>query len=355
MFKQLRLHWWDGGGASEATSQAWRPHRQWAPVSQLGGSPIYVQAKDLMMFREVLPGVSRLTIALLAGLSCITTPARTQEGVDEAAVNSEESKPTAGMIFSFIPRVYTMAPTEGVGHRVLVVYAIPATRLTGSYAERDSTYPAHLRLRVVDAFGDSIVAANAGRNLVGMTSGADRYALGVEELALAPGVYSLDLYLGTRDQSIGMETVSRRIAVEDLQQASLWLSDLVLGRRGSGIVWEREEEVVMIDPLNTYEQGSSIEVYYEVVGLPDAALFETSITFTPVTEYNPVVEEHQSPLVSFGYDEVARSRFTPLRRTFNLGDFPPGRYRLTVAAHLPDGPAVTRETTIRVLGADEQE
>ena len=87
---------------------------------------------------------------------------------------------------------------------------------------------------------------------------------------------------------------------------------------------------------------------------PDAAAFETSITFTPITEYNPVVAEHQSPLVSFGYDEVARSRFTPLRRTFNLGDFPPGRYRLTVAAHLPDGPAVTRATTIRVLGANEQ-
>jgi hypothetical protein len=247
-----------------------------------------------------------------------------------------------------------MAPTEGVGHRVLVVYAIPATRLTSSYAERDSTYQAHIRLRVLDASGDSVVKLDAGRTLIGMTSGVDRYALGVEELALAPGMYLLDLYLGTQDESIGMETVSRKIAVEDLQYASLWLSDLVLGRSASGIVWEREGEVVMIDPLNTYEQGSSIEVYYEVVGLPDAAAFETSITFTPITEYNPVVAEHQSPLVSFGYDEVARSRFTPLRRTFNLGDFPPGRYRLTVAAHLPDGPAVTRATTIRVLGANEQ-
>jgi hypothetical protein len=317
---------------------------------------MYVQAKDLMMFRVVLPGaLPRFTVVLLATLSCVTTLLRSQEGADEAAADSQVSKPTAGMIFSFIPRVYTMAPTEGVGHRVLVVYAIPATRLTGSYAQRDSTYPAHLRLRVVDAFGDSVVTMDAGRSLVGMTSGADRYALGVEELALAPGVYSLDLYLGTRDESIGMETVSRRIVVDDLQHAPLWLSDLVLGRGGSGIVWERDGEVVMIDPLNTYEQGSSIEVYYEVVGLPDAAQFETSITFTPITEYNPVVEEQQSPLVSFGYDEVAQSRFTPLRRTFNLGDFPPGRYRLTVAAHLPDRPPVTRETTIRVLGASQQE
>ncbi len=291
---------------------------------------------------------------LLVGLCCITTPAGSQEGdAAEAAAgeSAPESPPTAGMIFNFIPRVYTMAPTEGVGHRVLVVYAIPATRLTGADSNGYETYPAHLRLSVVDASGDSILATDAGRSLVGMASGVDRYALGIEELALAPGDYLLNIYLGTRDESIGMETVSREIAVEDLQRASLWLSDLVLGRGGAGVAWERDGEVVTIDPLNTYEQGSSIEVYYEVVGLPDGAEFETSIAFTPITQYNPVVEESQPPLVSFGYDEVARSRFTPLRRTFNLGDFPPGRYRLTVAAHVPGGPAVTRSTTIRVLGA----
>ena len=294
------------------------------------------------------------TAFLLAGLCCVATPAGSQEGAGEAeAAAPERTQPTAGMIFNFIPRVYTMAPTEGVGHRVLVVYAIPATRLTGADADGDAPYLAHLRLSVVDVSGDSILVTDAGRSLVGMASGAEQYALGIEELALAPGDYLLNIYLGTRDESIGMETVAREIAVEDLQRSTLWLSDLVLGRGGVGIAWERDGEIVTIDPLNTYEQGSSIEVYYEVVGLPEGAEFETSISFTPITQYNPVVEENQSPRVSFGYDEVARSRFTPLRRTFNLGDFPPGRYRLTVAAQVPGRPAVTRGTTIRVLEATD--
>lgn len=298
------------------------------------------------------------------GLCFLATPLESQEEGAGSGTRAgvEEAKPTAGMIFNFIQRVYTMAPTVGVGHRVLVVYAIPAKRLPGVGTDGDRSYPAHLRLTVTGASGDSLVVTDAGRSLVGMVSGADEYALGIEELALAPGNYLLDLYLGTLDESIGMETVSRRIVVEDLKQSSLWLSDLVLGRgktgagagagAASGIHWQRDGETVSIDLLNTYEQGSSIEVYYEVVGLPEGAEFETSIAFTPITTYNPVVEEHQSPLVSFGYDEVARSRFTPLRRTFTLGDFPPGRYRLTVAANVPEGPAVTRTTSIRVLGGD---
>ena len=129
----------------------------------------------------------------------------------------------------------------------------------------------------------------------------------------------------------------------------MWLSDLVLGRRGAGLAWQRDESVVAIDPLNTYQQQSSIEVYYELVGLPDGAPFETTISLTPVLAYNPAVEDDVDPLVSFGYDEVARSRFTPLRRTFSLGNLPPGRYRLTVTARIPGGEAVTRTTTIRVL------
>ena len=114
------------------------------------------------MERGVLP-VTRLghTAFLLAGLCCLTTPARSQdrEGEAEAAAPAH-TQPTAGMIFNFIPRVYTMAPTEGVGHRVLVVYAIPATRLTRADAEEDAPYLAHLRLSVVDVSGDSILVTD---------------------------------------------------------------------------------------------------------------------------------------------------------------------------------------------------
>jgi len=253
----------------------------------------------------------------------------------------------AGMVFSFIQRIYTLAPDEGVGHRVLVVYAIPARRLDGT--EPAESILARVRLSMIATPEDTVVLTDTVRTLQELAMADDRYALGLEELTLDPGVHSLRLYLGTWDARIGLEAGLPPVRVDDLQHARLWLSDLILGRRGAGLAWPRDGSVVAIDPLNTYQQESSIEVYYEVVGLPEGTPFETVISLTPVLAYNPVVEEDVDPLVSFGYDEVARSRFTPLRRTFSLGNFPPGRYSLIVTARIPGSDPVTRTTTIRVL------
>ena len=253
----------------------------------------------------------------------------------------------AGMVFSFIQRIYTLAPSEGVGHRVLVVYAIPARRLDGT--EPNEPILARVRLSMVATPEDTVVLTDTVRTMQELAMAGERYALGFEALNLVPGRHSLRLYLGTWDSRIGLETGLPPVNVDDLQHTQLWLSDLVLGRSGAGLEWQRDESVVAIDPLNTYRQESSMEVYYEVVGLPEGAPFETTISLTPVLAYNPVVAEQVDPLVSFGYDEVARSRFTPLRRTFSLGNFPPGRYSLTVTARIPGSDPVTRTTTIRVL------
>jgi hypothetical protein len=288
-----------------------------------------------------------MAVAMLAGVA--TGRASAQGGsVDSMAPPGAIEVPgRAGMVFSFIHRIYTLAPSEGVGHRVLVVYAIPARRLDG--IEPDEPIQARVRLSIIATPEDTVVLTDTVSTLQELGMANERYALGMEELNLVPGWHSLRLYLGTWDSRIGLEAGLPPVRVDDLQHTELWLSDLVLGRSGAGLVWQRDESVVAIDPLNTYRQESSMEVYYEVVGLPEGAPFETTISLTPVLAYNPVVKEEVDPLVSFGYDEVARSRFTPLRRTFSLGNFPPGRYSLTVSARIPGSDPVTRTTTIRVL------
>ena len=292
----------------------------------------------------------RWNVVAVALLTCaVVGRASAQRGVADSTPppGAAEVLGRAGMVFSFIQRIYTLAPSEGVGHRVLVVYAIPARRLDG--IEPGEPILARVRLSIIATPEDTVVLTDTVRTMQELVMADDRYALGMEELNLVPGSHSLRLYLGTWDSRIGLEAGLPPVTVENLRHTPLWLSDLVLGRTGAGLEWQRHESVVAIDPLNTFWQGSSIEVYYEVVGLPEGAAFETIISLTPVLAYNPVVKEDVDPLVSFGYDEVAHSRFTPLRRTFSLGDFPPGRYLLSVTARIPEGDAVTRTTTIRVL------
>ncbi|MCZ6755108.1 MAG: hypothetical protein O7E49_07330 [Gemmatimonadetes bacterium] len=286
-------------------------------------------------------------MAIVAG--AVTARGYAQRGTgDSIAPPAATDLPGGGgMVFSFIQRTYTLAPSEGAGHRVLLVYAIPARRLGGT--ERGEPILARVRLSLIATPEDTVVLTDTVRVLQELATAEDRYAIGLEELNLPPGRHYLRLYLGTWDSRIGLEAGLPAVMVDDLQHTRLWLSDLVLGRQGAGLAWQRDESVVAIDPLNTYQQGSSIEVYYELVGLPEGAPFETTISLTPMLAYNPVVEEDLDPLVSFGYDEVASSRFTALRRTFSLGNFPVGRYRLTVTARIPGGDAVTRTTMIRVL------
>jgi len=286
--------------------------------------------------------VVRIRVGVVVGAVCAALPivlAAQERAVDGSG---------AGMAFSFIPRAYTLAPAYGAGHRVLILYAIPTRRLQAGQEGTAEPALARVRLSRIDPPADTVVVADSVKGMLELLSGRESYSVGFEQVVLVPGTYDFRLYLGAEDGRIGLEATLPPITVEDLAETPLWLSDLVLGRIGSGVAWLRDGELVPINPLNTYQQGSSIEVYYEVVGLAEAAPFETTISLTPVLAYNPVVEEDLDPLVSFGYDEVARSRFTPLRRTLSLGEFPPGRYRLTVTARKGDVEA-RRTTEIRVL------
>src|SRR5207302_7666157 len=46
------------------------------------------------------------------------------------------------------------------------------------------------------------------------------------------------------------------------------VSDVVLGREGSGLVWRRPEGEVALNPLMRYPRDGAATIYYELYGLP---------------------------------------------------------------------------------------
>lgn len=287
-----------------------------------------------------------MTAALLLAITSAaagqnTAPAWTSGSSQDA------SKASSGMIFSFVPRIYGLTPTEGTGQRLIVTYSIPADRVRGPGS---TDYRARVKLTLVAQDGDTVVRVDSIRTLIPLADKRSGVVVGLEEVDLAPGRYDLGLYLGRSDSRVGIETVSRVVDVADLAHESLWVSDLILGHPEDPLGWRREGVPVSLDPLQAFPPGGSIELYYEVVGLPAGAPFQTTVSLTPMGDYGLAYEAEQPPLVAFVYDEVADARFTPLRRTLQLGDLPPGRYRLTVGAAQPGQPEVDRSATIRVLG-----
>lgn len=251
------------------------------------------------------------------------------------------------MVFSFVPRIYALTPTNGTGQRLVVTYSIPADRVR---QDGSATYRARLRLSLVDQHGDTVALVDSVRALAQVTGNGMAVVTGLEEMDLPPGRFTLGLFLGRSDGRVGIETVSRIVDVVDLSRESLWVSDLVLGHPTDRLGWRREGVPVSLDPLQAFPAGGALELYYEVVGLPPATHFQTTVSLTAMGDYGPAYEADSPPLVAFVYDEVAEARFTPLRRTLQLGDLPPGRYRLTVGASREGREEVSRSATIRVLG-----
>ncbi|MEE8360712.1 MAG: hypothetical protein V3R71_01080, partial [Gemmatimonadales bacterium] len=79
-----------------------------------------------------------------------------------------------GMVFSFIQRTYTLAPSEGAGHRVLLVYAIPARRLGGT--ERGEPILARVRLSLIATPEDTVVLTDTVRVLQELATAEDQIA-----------------------------------------------------------------------------------------------------------------------------------------------------------------------------------
>jgi hypothetical protein len=60
-------------------------------------------------------------------------------------------------------------------------------------------------------------------------------------------------------------------------RAALSVSDIVLGREGSGVRWQSGATTVPLHPLNAYPKGGTAEVYYQLAGLKSGARYATRL------------------------------------------------------------------------------
>ena len=55
------------------------------------------------------------------------------------------------------------------------------------------------------------------------------------------------------------------------------VSDLVLGVRGSGLVWVADRDTIPLNPLGQVAAGGDLEIYYQVFGLPAGGTYRTVV------------------------------------------------------------------------------
>lgn len=246
---------------------------------------------------------------------------------------------------------FAVARDERAGE-LHVVFAIPAGSLA-SYpvASGGVAYP--LRLRVVVFGGREREAGGVDtlrifRAAAALPSGS--FLSGQLVVAVPPGAYRFHFVAEELNADAGALVPARPAGVP-ARGAAFAASDLVLGRAGSGLVWRRPEGDVPLDPLLRYPREGTLELYYEVYGLPERAAVATHVAVTPRSRGSLIGRLFgRRSGVRLDYStQTDAPGFSRVRQQITLAGLSPGRYDLEVTLRDPaSGQQVARRQSFEI-------
>jgi len=177
--------------------------------------------------------------------------------------------------------------------------------------------------------------------------GGGAYLTGQLAVPVPPGDYRYRLLVNTPDSAGGDVVLGDSITAERLDGSTVAASDLVLGRRGAGLVWTAAGDTVLLNPLGRFPQGSAAELYYEVYGMERGAAMHTAVRLEKeggrsfFGAIKGLFGGRRAPVV-LEFDAPADGPITRVHRGLDLRDAPRGHYvlSLTVTA----GPRVITRT-----------
>jgi hypothetical protein len=146
------------------------------------------------------------------------------------------------------------------------------------------------------------------------------------------------------DDSAGDIVAGDSVVADTLTGDRFAVSDLVLGRVGSGLQWSTRGDTVFLNPLGRYPQGSSVELYYEVYGLPAGSAYHTAIRLEGRKKSG------KRPPVFLEFDAPSDGPVSRIHRRIDLGDVPRGTYVIGLRVTDPaSGVTRTRTSQIAVV------
>ena len=245
---------------------------------------------------------------------------------------------------------------EGAGQELHVVFSIPAEELSPRLGGENVLYPLHFRLLVADS-ADKVVArldtlrVFSSREALRGTA----YLTGRMTIPVPPGLYRYRLLVTTGDRDAGQMLGRDSLAVEPLDGRHFAVSDVVVGRTGSGLLWALPDDTVLLNPLGRFPEGTVAELYYEVYGLERGAAYHTEVRMQKLggTSLLGAIRGlfgGRRPPVLLAFDAVADGPATRVHRSVDLRGVGRGEYVLTLRLTDPaTGRVVVRTRRFQVV------
>lgn len=244
------------------------------------------------------------------------------------------------------------------GQLLHVVFAIPGERLSAAPAEAAGglRYPLQFRLLVADSTGHVVAQHDTLRVFAARQPVRHPdYLTGRIALPVPPGHYVYRLLVTTLDGGAG-DLVTGEARVDALDPRRFSVSDVVVGREGSGLVWHTPAgDTVRLNPLQRFPQGSGVNLYYEVYGLDRGAAYHTVVRLqreggrSLFGAIGRLFGGGRSPVL-LEFDAPSDGPVTRVQRGIELRDVAKGSYRLVVTISDPaTGTSVTRTERFQIV------
>lgn len=210
----------------------------------------------------------------------------------------------------------------GAPGQVLVVFALPGEKLEHvALPDGGAGYPVVLRVIATNAAGQIVRLDTTRRFRADQPLGKGQYLFGLEQLTLTPGTWDVRLLVTEPELDAG--GAIGRIGVTIPPDTKLALSDLVLGREGSGLAWQSPAGTVPLNPLDAFPPKGSAELYYELHGATPDSTYQTDI------EVKGVYGDAKGT-VHLTFKEKAHDALVRARRSIGLSKLEEGQYQVTV-------------------------
>jgi GWxTD domain-containing protein len=230
------------------------------------------------------------------------------------------------------------------GSLVHFAIAIPGEHLKADTTGEIISYLIRTRIVVLNQAGDVLARSDlTRRHRTDIVVAPGQYLTVRDTLTVPPGMATYRIAV-EQDSTRGGVFPKDSLAVGrfGFGSDSLSISDLVLGSRAVRLVWmATRADTVFFNPVGTWRENSSMEMYYEIYGLAPGSTYRTQLS---VRKGRRGRRER-----TLSFTDPAGNDVTRVRRTVDLARLGRGEYVMEVEVTGADGRTVTQSRAFRVV------
>ncbi|MEI2720814.1 MAG: hypothetical protein V9E87_11860 [Gemmatimonadales bacterium] len=339
------LYWFEGGWrllhfrGSDALGQM-------APTTLSGYLPVNGYFAEWQRRGAVMPeyaaAAARMaierTIVEKTCIQAVTLAIKKSRDDAHTGTSSDSDTPLIRDPWNAVLQSFAVGTPHDGSARALVTFAIPRTALTTAPGpDGQRVTPVQFRVVAYEARSGTTVVLDTVRQFVTAGGAGDRENIsGWLELPLTSGTWQVAVRLSQHPDSVGAFGLQRGLVVPE---ASLAISDILTGIAASPTRWPGDGAGFPLNTLGIWPRGGTVELYYQVHGLPEGTPYRTTMEVRPMTGRTDRVVR----LVS---TERATGPLTAVRRSLALDKLPAGRHWVTVTVEEGGRTATVRRAIV---------